>query len=95
MIFIIMVLPQDSTPLRYSDIKNRIQGITSEKISDTTLSSRLNELLDYSIVERKQYNEIPPRVEYLLSTKGVHLQESLQPLITWAINDCHQNQIGS
>jgi DNA-binding HxlR family transcriptional regulator len=89
MIFIIMVLPQDSTPLRYSEVKNRIQGITSEKISDTTLSSRLNELVDYLVVERRQFNEIPPRVEYFLSTKGVRLQESLQPLITWAIHDCH------
>ncbi|MFX0087381.1 MAG: winged helix-turn-helix transcriptional regulator [Candidatus Hodarchaeota archaeon] len=95
MIFIIMVLPRNSTPLRYSEIKNRIKALTSEKISDTTLSSRLNELLDYLIVERKQYNEIPPRVEYKLSPKGVHLQESLQPLITWAINDCHQHKIKS
>jgi len=89
MIFIIMVLPSDSTPLRYSEIKNRVKGITSEKISDTTLSLRLNELVTNSIIERQQFNEIPPRVEYHLSKKGIQLQDNLQPLIEWAITDCH------
>ncbi|MFX0171541.1 MAG: winged helix-turn-helix transcriptional regulator [Candidatus Hodarchaeota archaeon] len=90
MIFIIMIFPSNSTPLRYSEIKKRMKSVTNEKISDTTLSSRLNELVINDIIFRKQYNEIPPRVEYQLTKKGVSLQESLQPLIGWAINECHK-----
>lgn len=103
MVFIIMVFPQfhqdyslegrstkNSTPLRYSEIKSRIQGITSQKISDTTLSQRLNELVKYGIIHREQFVQIPPRVEYQLSLKGLELQESFQPLIGWAIKECHE-----
>ncbi|UCE13261.1 MAG: helix-turn-helix transcriptional regulator [Candidatus Heimdallarchaeota archaeon] len=103
MVFVIMVFPKRhddsslegkyskySTPLRYSEIKKRIQGITSQKISDTTLSQRLNELGELRIIEREQFEQIPPRVEYTLSLKGFELQESLQPLIEWAIKACHK-----
>ena len=90
MIFIIMVFPPKSTPLRYSAIKSRIGSTTSEKISDTTLASRLNELVTNKILLRRQFNEIPPRVEYHLTTKGIGLQESLRPLIEWAIKECHK-----
>ncbi|MFX0183852.1 MAG: winged helix-turn-helix transcriptional regulator [Candidatus Hodarchaeota archaeon] len=90
MIFVIMIFPPDLTPLRYSEIKNRLKSVTNEKISDTTLSSRLNELVNNEILFRKQYNEIPPRVEYHLTEKGGNLQKNLQPLIEWAIKECHK-----
>jgi len=84
-----MSFPPDSTPMRYNRIKNQIGSITSKRISDTTLSSRLSELVSNEILIRKQFNEIPPHVEYHLTTKGMELQQSLQPLINWAIKDCH------
>ncbi len=90
MIFIIMIFPPDSTPLRYSEIRKRINNINSKKISDTTLASRLNDLEDGKILLRKQFNEIPPRVEYRLTPKGGELQNSLQPLIGWTIKECHK-----
>ncbi|MHA1967336.1 MAG: winged helix-turn-helix transcriptional regulator [Candidatus Hodarchaeales archaeon] len=90
MIFTLMALPPDSTPVRYSGVRNRVKQIVSKKISDTTLSTRLSELVEKKIVERKQFNEIPLRVEYNLTTKGTELQKSLQPLIEWAIQDCHK-----
>ncbi len=81
---------EEKKALRYTEIKNRIQNFTSEKISDTTLSLRLNELYETKIVDRKQFEQIPPRVEYKLSSKGIKLKDSLQPLIIWAIKDCHE-----
>ncbi len=91
MIFIIMIFPPDSTPLRYSEIKKRINNINSKKISDTTLTSRLKDLENNKILLREQFNEIPPRVEYRLTSKGKELQSSLRPFIDWAIKDCHQS----
>jgi DNA-binding HxlR family transcriptional regulator len=51
--------------------------------STRTLSNRLNELEKNRIVERQRYNEIPPRVEYRLTTKGMELAESLVDLLRW------------
>lgn len=89
-----MSLPTDRTPVRYSEIRTRVGELNlkkGSKISDTTLSSRLNELIKEQIITRKQFNEIPLRVEYNLTEKGNELQQSLQPLIEWAINDCHRS----
>lgn len=90
MIFIIMVFSLDATPMRYLEIKKKIIQDTSENISDTTLSSRLKELRDNQILKRKQFDEIPPRVEYQLTSKGKELQSSLRPFIDWAIKVCHK-----
>ncbi len=89
--FTLMVLPSDATPLRYSEIRNRVKQLVTKKISDTTLSIRLNELVKEDIVKRNQFNEIPLRVEYNLTMKGIELQKSLQPLIEWAISACHKD----
>ncbi|MFX1508482.1 MAG: winged helix-turn-helix transcriptional regulator [Promethearchaeota archaeon] len=97
MIFIIMIFPieQDEftgkiARLRYSKIKVRIKGITSELISDTTLSSRLKELEEIKILEKEHFAEIPPRVEYYLTPLGIQLRNSLLPLIEWAVHACHE-----
>lgn len=97
MIFILMIFPVEKDEfsstikrLRYSEIKRRIKGITSELISDTTLSSRLKELEGINILYKEHFAEIPPRVEYFLTPMGVKLRNSLLPLIEWAIQACHK-----
>ena len=37
------------------------------------------------ILERRAYNEIPPRVEYRLTPKGQELVESVVDLLQWMI----------
>jgi DNA-binding HxlR family transcriptional regulator len=34
-------------------------------------------------IERQRYNEIPPRVEYRLTTKGQELVESVIGILQW------------
>lgn len=55
-------------------------------ISKQMLTSQLRELEEDGVIERKIYAEIPPRVEYSLTTKG----QSLLPVITmmkdWGLN---------
>ncbi len=76
--------------LRYSEIKTRVNGITSDVISDTTLSSRLRELEEIKLLNREQFTEIPPRVEYFLTPRGIGLRNSLLPLIEWTVHACHE-----
>jgi DNA-binding HxlR family transcriptional regulator len=61
-----------TNPVRYLKFKNSMKGFSSK-----TLAIRLKELERNGILSRKAYNEIPPRVEYRLTTKGQELAESI------------------
>ena len=53
------------------------------KVSPRTLSERLKELEDQGIVHRQAYAEVPPRVEYTLTEKGVVLESLLGNIGHW------------
>src|SRR5689334_20139162 len=57
---------------RFCELERSLAGI-----SPRTLSLRLRALEEQGIVARHTYPEVPPRVEYSLTTKG----EALVPLI--------------
>jgi len=58
-------------PVRYIKFRSTLKGFSSK-----TLAIRLKELQRGGILERQAYHEIPPRVEYRLTTKGQELVES-------------------
>ena len=72
----ILCILADGKPKRYGEIKKRIPEITN-----MMLSQSLKELENCDMVRRKQYSEIPPRVEYTLIGD---MRELLQPLILLA-----------
>lgn len=62
-------------------------GVVEEHLptaSTSTLSTRLDELVDAGLLAREQYDEIPPRVEYELTDEGRELRGRLDPLLEWA-----------
>ena len=65
-------------PVRYKEFKQVLKGTSSR-----TLSTRLKELEKSGILQRLSYNEIPPRVEYKLTTKGQELVKSMIELLSW------------
>jgi DNA-binding HxlR family transcriptional regulator len=67
-------------PLRYSTIKRRLGDITN-----VMLAQSLRELEAAGIVHREQYNEVPPRVEYTLTEKGVSILPALGQLAQGAV----------
>lgn len=75
---IICVLAEKNL-LRYSSLRKEMTNIT-----DAVLSAALKELIADGVVERKQYNEIPPRVEYSLSEKGISVIPILQSICKWS-----------
>jgi DNA-binding HxlR family transcriptional regulator len=52
-------------------------------ISRKVLTQQLKELERDGLVTRKQYKEIPPRVEYSLTELGVTLQPVFKELSSW------------
>jgi len=67
-----------NSPIRYNALKREISGITN-----MMLTQSLKELESSGLVIRKQYNEIPPRVEYSLSDQGKSLIPALKLLAVW------------
>ena len=65
-------------PVRYMKFRQTLKGFSSK-----TLAVRLKELQNSGILERRAYHEIPPRVEYRLTTKGQELVESIIALLEW------------
>lgn len=75
---IICTLFADGTQ-RYNDLLKKTKGITS-----AMLSSSLKDLEADGIIIRKQYEEIPPRVEYSLTEHGQEFWPILHQLVHWA-----------
>jgi DNA-binding HxlR family transcriptional regulator len=63
---------------RFGELRRMVAGI-SEKM----LIQHLKEMEADGIVTRKDYKEVPPRVEYALTRFGVSLCKALAPLCEW------------
>jgi DNA-binding HxlR family transcriptional regulator len=59
-------------PVRYKKFRLLLKGFSSK-----TLARRLKELEKAEILKRQAYDEMPPRVEYRLTSKGQELVESV------------------
>lgn len=65
--------------LRYGDIRQQIRSIT-----DMMLSQSLRELTQSGLVSRRQFQQIPPRVEYQITPAGAGLVPAMELLSAWA-----------
>jgi DNA-binding HxlR family transcriptional regulator len=65
-------------PRRFGELRRLVTGI-SEKM----LIQQLREMEGDGIVARKDYQEVPPRVEYSLTGFGASLGVALRPLCDW------------
>jgi DNA-binding HxlR family transcriptional regulator len=65
---------------RFNQFLNSIDGMNPK-----TLAARLRELERNGLVERKVYAEVPPRVEYNLTEKGLALRPVLEQLVTFSV----------
>jgi DNA-binding HxlR family transcriptional regulator len=67
-----------SGPRRFGELHKAIQGIALK-----VLSRHLKELESDGIINRKVYAEVPPKVEYTLTEKGMSLNDVMQLLAEW------------
>jgi DNA-binding HxlR family transcriptional regulator len=63
-------------------------------ISPTILTRRLNSLVEKGLLERRRYNERPPRDEYILTSKGRDFAPVLIALFAWGARHAEGRKLG-
>lgn len=76
-IYILHILSNDS--VRFNELQRRIP----ESITHTTLSKQLKTLELEKLIVRKEYKQIPPKVEYSLSEIGMQFISVLEAINIW------------
>ncbi len=71
------------SPWRFGALKRRLPGI-----SNAALAAAIRELTERKLVQRKQYNELPLRVEYSITDAGREFLELDYQLIQWEKKFC-------
>ncbi|MFV0441600.1 MAG: winged helix-turn-helix transcriptional regulator, partial [Lachnospirales bacterium] len=66
--------------IRFGELKKNIDNITN-----TMLTSTLRNLEENKIVNRVQYNEIPPHVEYSLTDIGRDMYPIFIEMVNWSV----------
>ncbi len=79
---LVLVTLNANGTMRFNDIQKSIGDISQRML---TVSLRMLEA--DGLVDRKVYPEVPPRVEYCLTKRGVSLIPYLEGLIGWAISN--------
>ena len=77
-LIILYWLYENKKPIRYNELKRRIGNISFK-----TLTQHLKELEDDHIIVRKEYPQVPPKVEYSLSEKGSSLMPVIDEMCLW------------
>lgn len=66
-------------PIRFNELQRRLGAV-----SHRTLSRMLKEMEADGLVIRRDYGEIPPRVDYSLTPRGRSLEPILRAMERWA-----------
>lgn len=66
-------------PMRFSALSRAIPDVSQKVLTQT-----LRRLEDDGFVERTVFAEVPPRVQYALSTRGESFMDACRPMVEWA-----------
>ncbi len=75
-------------PMRFNQLMKSIDGI-----SPRILTKQLKELESDGIINRISYQEIPPRVEYSITEKGMSLGPIMLAMAEWGLQNMFQNRV--
>ena len=67
-------------PLRNGDLMRRVAGVSQKMLTQT-----LRDLERRGLVARRDYLEVPPRVEYALTPLGDSLAKTIAALDDWVV----------
>jgi len=75
---VILYCLMEFEPVRFNELRRYLKTI-----SDKTLSMNLKELEADDLIQRKEYPQIPPRVEYSLTEFGRSIRPVLEAMYAW------------
>lgn len=84
-LLVLLVLDGNNRSMRFKELERAIPDI-----SQKMLTSTLRSLEADGIVVRRNYAEVPPRVEYELTERGHSLMPHLHQLVDWAYDNLHE-----
>lgn len=67
--------------MRFNELKRFITPVTHR-----TLTLQLRELEQDGVVKRTVYAEVPPKVEYELTTLGLSMEPIIKAMYDWGLN---------
>ena len=79
---LVILVISENEPIRYNELGRKIPDISSRVLSNT-----LRILEADGLVNRRFYQEVPPRVEYSLTDTGRSLVPIILELTAWAQNN--------
>ncbi|KQY79900.1 hypothetical protein ASD24_18320 [Paenibacillus sp. Root52] len=72
---------------RYGELKRRVSGITYK-----VLTAQLSDLESNGIIQRVEYDQSPPKVEYSLTSRGQSLMPILEEICKWGVHNVEESQ---
>ncbi|MGH3167348.1 MAG: winged helix-turn-helix transcriptional regulator [Trebonia sp.] len=90
---LLVIATLEAGPLRYTDLQRDVTGISQRMLTLT-----LRQLQQDGLITRTAYAEVPPRVEYALTSLSCGLLEIVKSLIGWASDhreEIRQNRAGA
>jgi DNA-binding HxlR family transcriptional regulator len=78
-------------PHRYSEIRaSLLKGTLGKPVTPRVLSRELKELQQRGLIHRKQFDVLPPKVEYSLTEIGRGLAPVLEAIVEWGLTGAHE-----
>ena len=78
-------------PHRYGEIhRSLLKGTLGKAVTPRVLSRELKELQQRGLIHRKQYDVLPPKVEYSITDLGRGLQPILEAIVEWGMTGVHE-----
>lgn len=93
----LMYLLSENPGIRFNELQRLMPG----NMTHTTLSRQLKTLEEEGLIVRKEYSQVPPKVEYSLSEIGEAFRPVLASLEVWGnryidyLNSNQQQQAGT
>jgi DNA-binding HxlR family transcriptional regulator len=78
-VYVIHVLGEAEEPLRFGELRRRVEGISQRMLTVT-----LRSLERDGLISRAMYPEVPPRVEYALTPLAATLRGIVAQLVVWS-----------
>ncbi len=81
-LLVLLTLEPANKPMRFKELEAAIPDISQKMLTRT-----LRNLEADGLIRRNAYAEIPPRVEYSLTPRGLTLTPLLNSLVSWAMEN--------